>query len=226
MSVVVPDLGDAAGSRERSPFVPALDATLALGIFDGLSVLPTVGGVFSLDLFGSGSIIFFPSDQRFDGTLPVLSVGARVGLLRESFTLPALTLSVARRFSGEVVLSDVAAGDLAQVGVDPGITSLRATVGKDLFAFSVQGGFGWDDFTSATTVSATNGAGGFVLQSADVETSRRTYFVGLAKQIGILSWLSGEVGWVQGFDPVVGGTSGSPDTGSQLYGGVALVLRL
>ncbi|MGE0161409.1 MAG: hypothetical protein AB7T31_18675 [Gemmatimonadales bacterium] len=226
ISALVPDLADASGSSTRSPFVPAVDVTLAFGLFDGLSVLPTVGGVFSVDVFASGGFVFFPADQGFDGKLPVLSAGARVGLLRESFTLPAVTLSVARRFNGDVVLGDVSAGDLAQVGADPGITSVRATVGKDLFAFGVLAGAGWDDFSSRTTLRASDGAGSFTVQAADVEDSRRTYFLGLSKQLGIISWISGEVGWVEGFEPVAGGASASPDAGRQLYGSVALVLRL
>jgi hypothetical protein len=226
ISVLVPDLSDAAGARERSPFVPAAEVTLAVGVFDGLSVLPTVGGVFSVDLFGSGAFAFLPADQGFDGTVSVLSIGARVGLLRESFTLPAVTVSIARRFSGEVRFGDMDASDLAQVAVDPAITSLRATVGKDLFAFGVLAGVGWDDLDSATTLRATNGAGGFTLDTADVETSRRTYFLGVSRQLGILSWLSGEAGWVEGFEPVEGGASASPDAGRQLYGSLALALRL
>jgi hypothetical protein len=226
ISVLVPDLSDASGQRERSPFVPAAEVTLALGVFDGLSVLPTVGGVFSVDLFGSGVFAFFPADQGFDGKVSVLTIGARVGLLRESFTLPAVTVSVARRFSGDMQLGDVGAGDLGQVAVDPAITSLRGTVGKDLYAFGILAGVGWDDIGAATTLRATNGAGGFTLDTADVETSRRTYFVGVSRQLGILSWLAGEVGWVEGFDPVAGGASASPDAGRQLYGRLALALRL
>jgi hypothetical protein len=226
ISVLVPDLTDATGADEHSPFVPAAQVGLALGVFDGLTVLPTVGGVLSIDVFGAGSFVFLPTDQGFDGTLSVLSIGARVGLLRESFTLPAVTVSVARRFSGELLFGDVVAGDLAEVAVDPGITSIRATVGKDLFAFGILAGAGWDDIGAATTLRATDGVGGFVERSADVDTTRRTWFVGISRQLGILSWISGELGWVQGFDPVAGGASASPDAGRQLYGSLTLALRL
>jgi hypothetical protein len=226
VSVLVPDLSDAAGGRERSRFVPAVEATLALGVFDGLTVLPTVGGVLSLDVFGSGAFMFFPSKQGFDGTQSVFSLGARVGLLRESFTLPAVTVSAARRFSGELGYGDVVGGDLGEIAVDPGITSLRATLGKDLFAFGVLAGFGWDDLSSATTLRATNGAGGFTVHTADVETSRFSYFLGVSKQLGIFTWVAGELGWVEGFEPVTGGASASPDAGRQLYGNVSFALRL
>jgi hypothetical protein len=221
VSVVMPD-----GPTESSSFTPALDATLALGVFEGLSVLPTVGGVFSLDVFGTGTFALLSADQGFDGRLSVFSAGARVGVLRESFTLPAVTLSVARRFSGEVVLGDGAFGGLGQVGVDPGITSLRATVGKDVFAFGVLVGVGWDDFSSATTLRVSTGPGASTTQTGDVATSRRSYFFGLSKQLGVLSWISGEVGWAKAFEPVQGGASASPDPGRQVYAGMALVLKL
>jgi len=226
ISVVVPDLSDAAGTGEASPFVPAAELTVGLGVFEGLSLLPTVGGVFSVDVFGSGSFAFFPADDGLEGRVSVLSLGARVGILRESFTLPAVTVSAARRFSGDVTLGAVTGGSRGQVSVDPGITSVRATVGKDLFAFGVLAGVGWDDFSSATTLRATNGSGGFTLDTADVEASRRTYFVGLSRQLGVLSWIAGEVGWLQAFEPVVGGGGTSPDAGRQMYGSVALLLRL
>ncbi len=217
VSVVVPDLLDTNGSRESSFFGSAAELTLALGVFEGLSVLPTVGGLFSVDIFGSASLPFYLPSEEVDRSVSVLSVGARLGLLRESFTLPAVTLSVARRFSGEVILEPL---DL--VGADPGITSLRATVGKDLFAFGVLAGVGWDDISSATTLRATNGA----VVTADVEASRRTYFLGLSRQLSVLSWISAEVGWMEAFEPVAGGAGASPDPGRQVFGGVSFVLRL
>ncbi len=226
LSVVTPDLTDAAGARERSSFVPAAEATLALGVFEGFSLLPTVGGLLSLDVVGSGSFLFFPDADGFDGRLEALSFGARVGVLRESFTLPAVTVSVARRFAGALRFGDVGGADLGEVLVDPSVTSLRATVGKDLFAFGVMAGVGWDDVSSQTTVRATNGVGGFTKHRASVDASRRTYFGGLSKQLGVLSWFSAELGWVQGFDPVTAGGGASPDTGRTWYGSVALVLKL
>jgi hypothetical protein len=81
---------------------------------------------------------------------------------------------------------------------------------------------GWDDITSATTLRATNNT----VHTADVEASRRTYFFGLSRQLGVLTWISGEVGWVQAFEPVVGGSGASPDQGRQVYGSISFVLRL
>ena len=225
LQVEVPSLA-AGGAGDASHSVFGAQTTLALGVFEGFSVLPTVGGVLSVDVIGSASFLFFPSGDGFDGRTDVLSIGARVGILRESFTLPAVTVSASRRFAGRHQLGEVAAGDSAQVAIDPAVTSLRATVSKDLFAFGVMAGVGWDDLDSETTVRATNGAGGFTSHTGSVNDSRRTYFIGLSRQIAVLAWASAELGWVSGFDPVTAGAGSSPDTGRTFYGSVALLLKL
>jgi hypothetical protein len=224
-TAVVPDLSDTTGG-EASPFVPAVHGGLGLGLFDGFSLLPTVGGVLSFDVVGRASFLFFPGSEGFDGRVDAVSVGARVGLLRESFTLPGVTLSVSRRFSGSLRLGDTAAGDAGEVLLDPSVTSLRATVGKDLFAFGVLAGVGWDDISSATTVRVSDGGSGFATASATLETSRRLYFLGLSKQLGVLSWVAAEAGWARGFDPVTLGSASSPDRGSTLFGSLALLFKL
>jgi hypothetical protein len=224
-SVTVPDLGGGAAG-ERSAFVPAVHAGLGLGLFDGFALLPTVGGVLALDLMGQASFLFFPGSQGFDGRVDVFSVGARVGLLRESFTLPGVTLSLSRRFSGSLRLGDTGAGDAGQALIDPAVNSVRATVGKDLFAFGVLAGVGWDDFSSRIDVRVSDGAGGLTDGGGRVEGSRRLYFLGFSKQIGVLSWISAEAGWARGFDPVSLGGASSPDRGSTLFGSLALLFKL
>lgn len=224
-SVVVPDLGGGTAGEE-SFLVPGLHGGLGLGLFDGFSVLPTVGGVLSVDVFGQGSFLFFPEDRGFDGRADVFSFGARVGILRESFTLPGITLSVARRLSGSLRLGSTAAGDAAQVALDPSVTSVRATVGKDLFAFGVLLGAGWDDISSDMTATVGDGTGGLVSLTSEVEASRMLYFVGLSRQLGVLSWITGEVGWARGFDPVEIGSASSPERGSTLFASLALLLKL
>jgi hypothetical protein len=225
-SVVVPDLADPTRGGEGSFLVPGVHGGLGLGLFDGFSLLPTVGGVLSLDVVGQASFLFFPESDGFDGRVDVLSVGARVGLLRESFTLPGVTLSVSRRLSGSLRLGDTTAGDAGEVLLDPAVTSLRATVGKDLFAFGVLAGLGWDDYSSDTAIRVTDGAGGFAAASETLEASRTLYFVGLSRQLGVLSWISAEVGWARAFEPVAIGSASSPDRGSTLFGSLALLFKL
>jgi hypothetical protein len=223
LDATLPSLATVSGAEE-SRFVPSAQATFALGLFDGFGLLPTVGGLLSLDVVAAGSLLFLPAD-RFGGRAQTLSVGARVGILRESFTLPAVTLSVSRRFGSEIRLGDVTAGDQSHVRLVPGITSLRATIGKDLFAFGVLAGVGWDDFSAETTVRASNGSGGFTSHTDVLEGSRRTYFGGLSKQVGIFLWLAADVGWVSGFAPVSAGAGSSPQVGRSFFGSATLVLK-
>jgi hypothetical protein len=224
--VVVPDFQDPSGETAQGHLVPSVHAGLALGVFDGFQILPTVGGLMSLDVIGQASFLFFSDKNQFDGRLNVLSLGARLGLLQESFTLPGVSVSVARRFAGILRYGDTGLGSPAQVELDPAVTSVRATVGKDLFAFGVMGGVGWDHYSSETSVVASDGFGGFVSTSGSLHASRRTYFVGLSKQLAVLSWVSAEVGWTDGFDPVTVSGATSLERGSTLYGNVALLLKL
>jgi len=224
--VVVPDFGDASGRTDQGHFVPTIDAGLALGIFDGFQLLPTVGGALSLDVVGRASFLLFSGNDGFDGRVNVLSLGARVGILQESFTLPGVSVSVTRRFAGILQYGDTGLGSPAQTQLDPAVTSVKATIGKDLFAFGVMAGVGWDDYSAETSLVASDGAGGFVSVDGSVDASRRTYFAGLSKQIAVVSWISAEVGWANGFDPVSVSGATSPDPGSTLYARLALLLKL
>lgn len=224
--VVVPDFSDPAGRADQGHFVPSFDAGLALGVFDGFQVLPTVGGLLSLDVVGQASFLFFSDKDGFDGRVNVLSLGARLGLLQESFTLPGVSVSVTRRFAGILQYGDTGIGSPAQVSLDPAVTSVKATVGKDLFAFGVMVGMGWDHYSAETSLVASDGAGGFVSASGSLDATRHTYFAGLSKQIGVVSWVSAEVGWIDGFDPLTVSGATSPEPGSTLYARLALLLKL
>jgi hypothetical protein len=223
-NVTVPSL-TLVGVPESTPFVLAPQAAVGFGLFDGFQALPTVGGLLSFDVFAAGSLLNFSSSSGFDGGTRALSVGARLGLLRESFTLPAVTVSLSRRFVGGLQLADVNGNDQGDVAIDPDFTSVRATVGKDLFAFGVLAGLTWDDFSSATTVRAITSTG-VTTHTATLEGERWGGFVGLSRQVGVIMWLAGEVGWSSGYAPVSAGGGPSPEIDGILYGSLALVLKL
>jgi hypothetical protein len=225
--VGVPDPASPNGSGEASAWTPNLQAGLGLGVFDGFHLMPTVGGFLSLDVFGQASFLFLSDASGFDGRESVYSVGARVGILQESFTLPGVSVSASRRFAGEARLGDSAAGDPMEVLVDPAVTSIRATVSKDLFAFGVLAGLGWDDFSADTGLRVTDGATGVVPVSGSLDGTRRVYFGSITKQLGILAWVTVEGGWADGLDPVSGytGTGHGPEKGS-MFGSLTLLLKL
>jgi hypothetical protein len=223
----VPDPADPNGADEASAWTPGLQAGLGLGVFGGFHLMPTVGGFLSLDVFGTASFLFLPDGSGFDGRVGVYTVGARVGVLQESFTLPGVSVSASRRFSGEVQLGDASTGDPMAIRVDPSVTSIRATVSKDLFAFGVLAGLGWDDFSSDVGLNVTDGATGIVPATGSLDGTRRLYFGSLTKQLGILAWITVEGGWADGFDPVAGytGTGHDPEKRST-FGSVTLLLKL
>ncbi|HET9947957.1 MAG TPA: hypothetical protein VFQ22_03415 [Longimicrobiales bacterium] len=214
----VPDLAAGAGAW-RGATVPLIHGGVGLGVFEGLSPLPTVGGMLSLDVVAQAGFLFFSDGDGFEGRVDGLSVGARIGLLRESFTLPGVTLSVSRRFYGRLAYGDAA--DPARVRVDAGVTSLRATVGKDLFAFGILAGVGWDDLGGDVELDV-DGAS----VAGELDASRRLYFVGVSRQLGVLSWMVFELGWAEGFDAVRSGGAIAPGTGTRWFGSAALLFRL
>lgn len=224
MSVGLPDLFDEGlgTAADASFFVPSVHAGLGLGVFDGFSPMATVGGVLSLDVFGSAAFVMPPSSEGFQGSATGASLGARLGLLRESFTLPGVTVSASRRFGGEVVLGSTEMGDPASVTVDPGVTSVRVTVGKDLMGFGVLAGWGWDD-ASTDAVLAVAGVGPEpATVTGPVDVSRSLYFGGLSMNFLLLQ-LSLEGGWAEGYSDLPGGSPSSfdPEHGSA-FGSLAL----
>ena len=224
MSIGLPDLFyEGVGPAPSVSFlVPAVHAALALGLLDGFSPLPTVGGVFSLDLLGSLGIVMPPSSQGFRGSATGGSVGGRLGLLRESFTLPGVSLSFTHRFVGGAALGDPTLGDPASITVDPEVTSLRVTVGKDLFGVGVLAGWGWDDTSTDAVVTVARVGPSPATAAAKVGGKRHMYFGGLALNFLLLQ-LSAEGGWAQGYAmlPAAGGSAFDAEGGSA-FGSLAL----
>lgn len=205
----LPDLTDRgnASARVLKIFVPTWHGSITVGVFDGFRVMPTVGGFLSLDIIGQTSATFLPTAEGFDGKLGSLSLGARVGILRESFTLPGVTLSVQKHLMGGVRLADATLGDRAQVEIEPATTSYRLTVGKDLLSVGLLVGIGWDAYSASTTL-ITHAAAGLLASTSELEASRKLMFGGASLSFLVLQ-LSLEAGWAEGFSSVPGYT-GAP----------------
>lgn len=224
--VGLPDVFDEGlgTAGDVSFLVPVLQLGLAAGLLDGFSPMATVGGVLSLDLFGSAALAMPPSSQGFEGNSTGVTVGARVGLVRESFTLPGVSVSVARRVMGATRLGDMELGDPAYIEIRPSVSSMRATIGKDLFGIGVLAGVGWDR-ASSDTVLEVQGPGSVPVRVASpLDATRRLYF-GSAAMHFVLLQVSLEGGWAEGYDPVPGGAgSGFDPTGGTPFGGLSLRL--
>lgn len=208
-----------APADENAFFAKSIQFQGVVGVFNGLSIAPTVGGIASLDLMVSASLAFLPGDEGFEDSRGSYGIGARLGILRESFTLPGVTVSVMHRDGGTVRLGDIAAGDPAELAWDMRSTSVRATVGKTLFGLGLLAGYGAD--WSVGDVSFTvndSGTGSIGTAASDDFTVRRNVYFGGASMTFLIIQASFEVGWADAFDAVPG-RSGGFDTGTNSYFG-------
>ncbi len=227
--VAMPDLRDPSGppSTKAGFLVPTVEANFAAGVLNGFSLLPTVGGVLSLDVLGDASVLFLPSGQGFAGKAAAYTIGARVGVFRESFTLPGVSVSVSHRSVSAVRLNTSAGGVIPSLSVDPSVTSIRATVGKDLMGVGVLAGMGWDWYGGRAAIRVANDSlNTFRGSVAQLHQHRRLYFVG-ASVTDLILQFSAELGWAGGFGPVAGyrGNPFDPTAGT-FFGSVAMRLTI
>jgi hypothetical protein len=200
-------------------------------LFNGFSPLPTVGGFLSLDAVAGVSLLRLPGKSGFSGGGNLVGAGVRVGLVRESFSLPGVTLS-AMHYRG----SDVRYGDLERSGsaadFSPRITSFRTTVGKDLLALGVSGGIGRDQYRGQGRIEAFSSAGGappsgiqVTTEAAELTLNRHYLFLG-GTYTFIVFQVAGEVVWSRRMSnlPEVEGSSPYRPGGRELQG--ALSFRL
>lgn len=224
----LPDPSDATGLRETNFVVPAIHTGVTVGLFDGYRLAPTVGGFLSVDLFAQASFLLLPQSEGFDGSIRSYSVGARVGVFREGFTMPGVSLSIARRYLGEFDFGDAGASDVMVLTLNPAVTALRATVGKDLFAVEVMAGLGWDDYSGDATIRVNNGValGAMATATGEVSEGRFLYFGSAAMTFGIVLSVSVEGGWAKGFDPVTAYTGEHDPTKGSAFGSFSFRLTM
>lgn len=217
------DPGTGAGSpAERTFWSRGVQGGVTVGLLDGWSLLPTVGGFLSLDLLGSVGLVGLPSGGGFSGSIGEIGYGARVGIFRESFTLPGVSASLARRHASEVEWG-AASGDGAHATFRPVVTSLRATAAKDLLALGVLGGWGWDRYGGASSLDVRRTLVGVqqtcAASSDDFHTDRQLVFGGLSYALLVLQ-LSAEGGWAKGWSGPAGSGGWDPQS-SSFFGSVA-----
>ena len=192
--------GNTGSSSADWALATSFQGQVTVGVLDGFSPGPTVGGLLSLDLLANAGIALLPGGQGFQGNVASWGYGARVGIIRESFTLPGITLSATRRHGGEV---DQGAGGLARVHLDDVVTtSLRMVVGKELMFGGILAGAGWDRYASDGEIRYV----GPVLQVPPDPTplngfdSSRLLFFGSWSRTFLVMQISTEFGWARGFD--------------------------
>lgn len=217
------DPGTGSGSPdERGSWARTLEGQVTVGLVEGWSLLPTVGGFLSLDLIGTLGLVGLSESAGFEGSVQEAGYGARIGVFRESFTLPGVSVSLARRHLGEVEWGEDGS-DGARLAFKPTVTSLRATVAKDLLALGVLGGWGWERYGGSSSLTARRTVLGVArtgeASSDDFHTDRHLLFAGLSYTFLVLQ-LSAEAGWANGFSGPDGSGGWDPGSGS-LFGSIA-----
>ena len=214
----------AGGADTRTVWARTIEVGATVGVLDGFSLLPTVGGIFSLDLLGSATMVGLSDGSGFAGSPAGLGYGVRLGLLRESFTLPGVSASVVRRAMTQAEWGRAGA-DQVSLSFKPTVTSVRAAAGKDLLAFGILGGWGWERYGGSATLSVRQTLGGLVrtgeASSGDFTSDRQIFFGSLSYTFLVLQ-LSAEGGYASGWAEAPGRPGGGYDpTEGSLFGSVA-----
>ena len=174
----LPPLLDRSETRSRTGLVTGLALQSTVGLAHGLSPAPTVGGLLSVDAVGRLSVARLPTSRGFDhGTVWGLAAGLRLGVLRESLTLPGVSLTAAYGRSGTVTYGDpspVAAEGLMQGSVSRLSATLAAS--RNLFGLRLAGGASWDRHASDVTLRWDGGLAGPAGRDARAVMKRWTGF--------------------------------------------------
>lgn len=225
-----PDIRDYEGGETDAFTVPApaVGANLSLGILPGVSLAPMLGGFGSVDLLGSVSVL--PLEllgDDFGENAFSWGAGARLGLLRESFVTPGVSVSLMYRDMGEMSFGQVcegtetedplftngrlcstAEGDFGEIAFGLSNWSARAAVSKRLLGLGLTAGVGYDRFeTDADLAFRTPALAGteriYRFDDVAVDNDRWSAFLDASFTL-LIGSLVGEVGWMQGADPLPG----------------------
>ena len=225
------DSGD--GNEFRVP-APAVGANLSVGLTQGFSLAPMIGGFGAIDLLGSVSVLPLEllGDDFGDNAFS-WGAGARVGLIRESFVMPGVSVSVMYRNLGDVSFGEVCKGtegpsptapedpDRRVCTGDPqgqfgeiefGLSNLstRAAISKRLLGLGLTAGVGYDKFDTDADFAFSGPdvvAGAreiYRFRDVAVDNDRWSAFLNGSFTVLVAS-LVGEVGWMQGSDAAITG---------------------
>lgn len=193
-------------AREVKGTGGSISVDAGVGVFDGLNLAPTIGGFGSLDVLASAGLLNVPEENGLNTSGAFTwAAGARVGILRESFTAPGVSVSAMYRSIPDVRL-------VPDPLVDPGsgfeadnkaTWSVRGTVGKRVLGLGWTGGVGYDRVSSDVAVSYGVISPGLPVtvevSEEGVVDSRLSYFGGASYTTSVFNIVL-ELGWQQNGD--------------------------
>jgi hypothetical protein len=199
--VEVPPLLDRTRDSAGRGWIPGMSAQASVGVVQGWSPAPTVGGVLSMDVLATLGVAPLPRGRGFQNTAVGWSAGTRVGLLRESFTLPGVSITTTYGRSNVVGFGDPAA-DIHDGFARGSISDLGATlaVSQRISALRVTGGLSQDRYTSSARIGYQGrdalGPTRRVEASGRLTTDRRSWFAN-ASWTTLIFHGTAELGWQQ-----------------------------
>ncbi len=225
--VDVPNLTDpgSGGTLSFPAAMPQLD--VSVGLFNGFSPDLTLGGLLAVELLGSLSAVILPGGEGFQRNATGFGIGARLGLLRESFTAPGISISGMYKWTSRAEFGDVIAGDAAQFSSDLRVLSLRGGISKSFLFLGLAGGLGWDRYMSDVAFALAGPIGVIEIlpegNRSDLTTERWSAFVDLS-YILLFFNIVGELGW-QEIEKFVISTGDEIESGN-LFGAIGIRLAL
>ena len=197
----IPAIDSPGSSNDIDARSNAIQFDGSVGLFSGFSVLPTVGGFASVDLVATFGRVSMPDDHGFTDDVTNWGVGARLGLLRESFTAPGVSITGMYRGLGEIRYNDPGTPDDVTFELsDTRMLSLRGVVGKRLLAVGVMAGVGYDRVSSDARSDIRTTVPPITSFSEDGFKSSRTNIFGSVQWTLLILSAVAEAGWQLGGD--------------------------
>ncbi|HYH82648.1 MAG TPA: hypothetical protein VEX86_22845 [Longimicrobium sp.] len=232
----LPDLRDGSDGEDRDATATAIRLGTATRLFEGFSAGP-VGGVGALDLLLDAA--YLPAAGQSREGAAAFGAGARIGIVRETFGTPGVSLTAMYRHVGrqeygslcpipDVQCDEPGRGEFSFAVND---VSGRLTVGKRVGPLGLLGGVGVDRF------STSGGEVRFYPPVLEPALSRRSirrhdrrfsFFANLSYAL-VVGSLVAEGGWMEGGEPsvVFDGDAGTYEAGKGTpFGSLALRISL
>jgi hypothetical protein len=196
-----PELPDEpVGTVGMTATMPQID--ISVGLFEGFDLATTLGGFAAIELLGSVGAMVLPSGAGFQNDVTGWGLGVRVGLLRESFTAPGVSISGFYKAMGRVQYGNVESGDDAQFGMDMSVASFRAGLSKSFVALGFALTLGWDRYSSDVDYGIAGPTGNLIPVApenapAQLVSSRWSAFVDVSYIVLFFSVVA-EAGWQEG----------------------------
>jgi hypothetical protein len=207
--VVLPEPGyDGTGSPVPASddlFAPVPLVEVAAGLYGG-----NPAGLLAVDLLGSAQLL--PTNQidnlavassarRIGDVALGLGFGLRLGILRDLGPLPAVSVSIMRRDIPRLAYGDVDDGDQYRYAVNLHATNLRLLASKQVAAFELAAGLGWDKYTGDADIQFRDPITSLLQPEIDLDLSQSRALAFLNAGVGLAALrLVGEVGYQTGKD--------------------------